>query len=365
MRVCLIAVEIFAWGKHGGFGRATRVIGRELAKRGVEVFAVMPRRERQAAVEELDGITVLGFDPARPWSAAKLYRECNAHIYHSCEPSLGSYFAMRTVPNRPHIATVRDPRDILDWWMEFRQPSLNRLQVLSNYVYETNPLVRRTVRRMQAVFSPAVSLREKIQKLYRLPTAPRFLPTPVEVPAEIEKASQPTVCYVARLDRRKRPEIFCELARRFPEVRFVMAGKSRDRVWEAHLQRTYGGLANLEMIGFVDQFGSSRLSELLNQSWVFVNTATREGLPNAFLEAASHGCAILSHVDPDGFASDFGYHSARDDFARGLRYLLEEGRWQEQGRRGQNHIRETFALDSAIDQHLAIYQEMVASDPGV
>jgi len=34
MRVCLISVEIFAWGKYGGFGRATRLIGRELAKRG-------------------------------------------------------------------------------------------------------------------------------------------------------------------------------------------------------------------------------------------------------------------------------------------------------------------------------------------
>jgi len=46
MRVCLICVEIFAWGKYGGFGRATRLIGRELAKRGVEVFAVVPRKGR-------------------------------------------------------------------------------------------------------------------------------------------------------------------------------------------------------------------------------------------------------------------------------------------------------------------------------
>ena len=41
MRICLISVEIFAWGKYGGFGRATRTIGRELAQRGHEVFAVV------------------------------------------------------------------------------------------------------------------------------------------------------------------------------------------------------------------------------------------------------------------------------------------------------------------------------------
>ena len=33
MKVCLISVEIFAWGKYGGFGRATRIIGRELTRR--------------------------------------------------------------------------------------------------------------------------------------------------------------------------------------------------------------------------------------------------------------------------------------------------------------------------------------------
>ena len=37
MRICLICVEIFAWGKYGGFGRATRMIGRELVRRGRDV----------------------------------------------------------------------------------------------------------------------------------------------------------------------------------------------------------------------------------------------------------------------------------------------------------------------------------------
>jgi hypothetical protein len=39
-----ISTEIFAWGKHGGFGRATRLIGFELAKRGLDVLAVVPRQ---------------------------------------------------------------------------------------------------------------------------------------------------------------------------------------------------------------------------------------------------------------------------------------------------------------------------------
>ena len=47
MKICLICVEIFAWGKFGGFGRATRIIGRELVKKGFEVTAIVPLRKGQ------------------------------------------------------------------------------------------------------------------------------------------------------------------------------------------------------------------------------------------------------------------------------------------------------------------------------
>jgi len=66
VRICLVCTEIFAWGKYGGFGRATRLLGRELAARGHEVVAVIPLREDQRPVEQLDGIEVLGFPAANP-----------------------------------------------------------------------------------------------------------------------------------------------------------------------------------------------------------------------------------------------------------------------------------------------------------
>src|SRR5919112_6241259 len=105
MRVCLLSMEIFAWGKHGGYGRATRIIGRELAKRGLEVSAVVPRRGEQRAREVLDGITVLGFEPGAPWRASRLLRECDADIYHSQEPSFATYLAQRAMPDRKHVVT--------------------------------------------------------------------------------------------------------------------------------------------------------------------------------------------------------------------------------------------------------------------
>ena len=359
MRICLIATEIFAWGKHGGFGRATRLIGRSLAARGVRVFAVVPQRPGQAPVETLDGITVLGFPPRRPQRMAELFREADADVYHSCEPSLGTWLAQRTMPHRRHMVTVRDPRDLRDWSMELVRPSLSHGQVLANYLFESSPLVTAAVRRADAVYTTARSLVAKVARMYRPRAAPRFLPTPVEVPAAQGKSDGPVVCFVGRLDRRKRPRLFFELAREFPEIRFVAMGKSRDARYEERLRSRYGGLANLDLLGFVDPFTSDVHSRTLSDSWIAVNTSTREGLPNAFLEAAAHGCAILSAVDPDGFASLFGRHAAADGFGPGLAWLIEGQRWAALGQLGRRHVGEQFGLDRAIDLHLVAYRELL------
>ncbi len=361
MRVCFLSTEIFAWGKHGGFGRATRTIGRELARRGVEVFAVVPRRGEQQPVESLDGITVLGYPILSPWRAAGLCRTADADVYHSQEPSTATWLAMRAMPGRAHVVTLRDPHTWPDWRTELAHPSLSRAQVLANILYEDNPLVHRAVRGADAVFCAAHCIRAKSARKYRLPSAPALLPTPVLVPAAVRKAEQPTVCYLARWDRRKRPELFFELVPRFPQVRFIAVGRARDAEYDRQLRATYGGLPNLELPGFVDQFDSGRLSAILSRSWIMANTAAREGLPNAFIEAAAHRCAILSAVDPDGFASSFGARVEHGDFAGGLRFLLEEDRWRDLGTRGAAYVRVTFEMSRAVDRHLEIYAELVGS----
>jgi glycosyltransferase involved in cell wall biosynthesis len=359
MRICLISVEIFAWGKYGGFGRATRTIGRELAKRGHEVFAVVPRRQDQQRIEQLDGITVYGFSPWRPWEALEMFREIQPEICHSCEPSHTSVLAMRALPRAKHMVTFRDPRDSHDWWLELKKPSLSYLQVLHNYFFENNLAVRRSIRRMDAVYTIGKYLVPKVKRMYGLERDPEFLPTPVSVPENVVKAKRPTVCYVARLDRRKRPELFFDMAAKFPEVEFLVLGKSRDAGWERRLREKYEALPNVSMLGFVDQFSDPRHKETLEKSWVLVNTATREALPNSFIEATSHGCAILSEVDPDGFASELGYHAADGDFEAGLRYLLKDDNWRRHGQRAYEYTLETFETSRSIDRHERIYAALL------
>lgn len=356
-RICLISVEIFAYGKYGGFGKATRLIGSELVKRGYEVFAVVPRRTDQPEEENLDGITVLSYLPGDVLSSSRLYKKINADIYHSCEPSLGTWLAQQSIPSAKHIATIRDPRDARDWYLEWRYPSQSKWQVIKNYLYETNFVVRHAVRNNDGVFSPAHFMLPKIKEIYRLRQQPDFLPTPVSIPDHIVKSPSPMVLMMSRLDPRKRPELFLSLADKFPDVDFHIAGKSRVPQYEMDL-RAHWKRDNIIFHGFVDQFRDTLHHDLMQKSWILINPAIREGLPNSYLEAAAHQTAILSHVDPDGFASQFGYHAATDDFEEGLNMLLKDAHWKEQAMKGYTYVKDTFALEKAMDQHEAVYNKL-------
>jgi len=355
MHVCLICVEIFAWGKYGGFGRATRTIGSELSKRGVKVTAIVPRRPNQAKAETLDGIHVMGFDLTDIPSMLEVYKECDADIFHSQEPSFGTYLAQKFHPDKKHIVTFRDTRLCSDWITDFQLPSLNKLQVLFNWFYEDNLLVHNSVRKAGKCYVAAKFLATRAQNKYKLKTIPEFLPTPVAIPAIVDKDPIPTVCYISRWDRRKRVELMIELAILFPNVHFIVAGRSRNQHYDTEIRNWISKIPNIEMTGFINQFESDLLSTTLSRSWILVNTSAREGLPNSFIEACAHQCAILSSVNPDDFSSLFGYYTPEDNFSFGLGYLLENNRWKELGKKGYTFVKEKFATEIAIQNHLANY----------
>jgi len=365
MRVCLLCVEIFAWGKYGGFGRSTRVIGRELARRGVEVTAIVPRRPGQGPVENLDGIRVLSFPWHRPLAMGELVRRCDADIYHSQHPSLATALAMHAMPDRRHIVTFRDPKELGDWWLELTNPSLNRVQVMLNWLYEDGPWVRSAVRRLDGTYCAAPSVAEKVRRKYPSVQTLDLLATPVELNTAVPKDRIPTVCFVGRWDRRKRPQLFFELARQFPTVKFLAAGRSRDPAWEAELRARYGRIGNLELLGFIDQFESAKLAALLSRSWILVNTSLREGLPTSFLEALANKCALLSSVDPGGVTQRFGRFVSDENFADGLAALLEADAWRAKGEAGWQYVKESFETHAVIDKHLRVYESILAARPSV
>ena len=355
LSVCLVSTEFFGWGRYGGIGKVTRDIGAGLAERGVEVTVVVPRGEEQGALEEVDGMRVHGFPMYAYPFTRRIYRECDADVYHSQEPSWGTIVASKAIPFKRHTVTCQNPKSKGDW------DSVNRFYPLRRRAFNRffGERLKKTVRGMDGVYCQAKYVCPKVRELYGLEEEPTFLPNPVEVPeGRRRKADEPTVCFLGRFDGEKRPELFFELAKRFPEVDFVALGASHDSARDAYLREQCRGIGNLVMPGFV---GGPVKLEALERSWILVNTSVSECLPVSFLEAAAHGCAILSFVDPDGFASRFGVHVEGLDLESGLRWLLEEGIWRELGERGRSYVSKVHEKERVIDLHIEAYEALLAA----
>ena len=84
----------------------------------------------------------------------------------------------------------------------------------------------------------------------------------------------------------------------------------------------------------------------------------REGLPIAFLEALACKCALLSSVNPDNVVSKFGYYASKDDFEKGLRYLLESNLWREKGIAGYNYVKRVHSLREIIGRLIKILEKL-------
>ncbi len=349
LNVCLLAPGLYAWGSHHPAGRAARMLGRELVKRGVKVSAVIPRRRGQRDLEQVDGIAVHGYPPDSPRSAVALGRDCDADVYHSFDPSLFSAIAGLAQRGRRRVVTISARRD---WLRELRAG--NRLDVAAACVLTENPVVWLAVRRAHAVLCASDDLVPVVRARFRV-REPIFLPAPVVIPQRVQKGESPTACFVGEWDRHGRPERFFELARRFPPVRFIAVGRARDRAFDAALRREYGSLPNVEFTGQVDPFRSDALADVLAESWVLVSTGSRHGVPGACVEAAAYRCAILSDVDPDGVASRFGHHAADGDFAAGLDALLTGDAWRQFADLGHEWARVNYDAERVVDRCLAVY----------
>lgn len=361
--ICILATQYFGWGAYSGFGSMPRKLARALVAEGFPVTVITQRRKDQRPLEEIDGVSVRSYGTLNVGELIHLVRESEADIFHSQNPSLLTCLAQKLKPDRAHLVTCRDPHSLTDWLIEFRYATARRRLLLAhNYANESSALVRRAVRRAHGVFCAAEFLRPKVRSMFKLRDLPGLLPNLTRVPNSLPHKSEcPTFVFIARWDKRKRPELFLNLAREFPQYRFIAAGESTslgESGYDLQLRRRYEELSNLEMPGIVNQFESpARFSQLLSEAWVLVNTAAREALPLTFPEAAAHGCALLSAVNPDQWVSRFGQHVPTYDFASGVRALMADSPLTK-GRAAYEYMKNSrYEHSNALAEHIKVYQQ--------
>lgn len=126
------------------------------------------------------------------------------------------------------------------------------------------------------------------------------------------RSERDLVLWVGRFCKAKRPEMFVDLAARFPEQKFLMIGgpfAGETELFDEVSARAEG-LTNLQLTG---QLSFSETAEYFKRALLLVNTSVVEGFPNIFLEAWSEGTPTVATFDPDGLIVKHGLGSYCQD----------------------------------------------------
>ncbi|MBM3291216.1 glycosyltransferase family 4 protein, partial [Candidatus Bathyarchaeota archaeon] len=282
LNVCFISTEFFDWGKYGGIGKATRLICTELVKRGIKVSVVVPRGKNQKPVEYVNNVFVYSHKINEYPFTSNIFKKISADIYHSEEPSWGTLIAQKNLPKSIHIATSQNPKDVFDWKMTIKYYKFRRR--LFNLFIEK--WINQNIFKLDKIFCQAKYIIPKTRELYKLNYDPSFLPNPIKVPLQTpKKAEKPIVCFLGRFDREKNPERFFELSKEFPEIEFIGMGQAHNIKLDKYYRDKYSNYQNLLLPGLV--VGKNK-TDILDKSWILVNTSEFECLPISFLEAAAH-----------------------------------------------------------------------------
>ena len=376
LKLGIIANEFFdlSVGRMGGFGWATRQVAKcfQDPNLGVEVVFLSGEltkgnpTESATANRELKTIHGTRLIPRQPnrWAnMLQLWQE-KIDVLLAIDYRPDYRYLFKLLPKTPIIVWVRDPRPPEDVTkiQTIRIPEaedkvprgLGAIDCtsLANIVKKSQWLNRPVI-----FGTPASFLKSKVEGTYGVANADvGLLPNIIDLdPGKIVKSAKPTVVFLARLDPYKRPWLFVELARRFPDVEFIFLGKPHfqgEGAWE-HSAETLPD--NVRLLGHVQ--GEAK-TKILSQAWVLINTSIHEGLAVSFQEALKCETPILSSVNPENVVSRFGIYVGHwkgtgmegiPTFEAGLRKLLTDTELRTRlGREGRQWVSQTHSKASFL-----------------
>ncbi len=114
-----------------------------------------------------------------------------------------------------------------------------------------------------------------------------------------ETINKSYILWVGRLEKIKNPELFIELAKKYPAEKFVMIAPIvlDDKDYGENIKNSALKIENLEYINYVRP---SEIYKFYQRAKLYIVTSHFEGFSNTMAEAMANACPVLSfNVNPD------------------------------------------------------------------
>lgn len=329
-------------GRSGGAGLQQVLVCRELAGKGLNITFVVPFPDSAPKEFHSDGVNVLAaIRPARglrfiracapALSTLRALRKADSQVYHVWGAfGATGYVALYSMLSRkPFIFNIYNNRDV-------DGGAIKGLRALDRLLY------RFAIKRASAIFAETEQELELLKRNFgREGILIRNL---CHVPEDADaRTKRDVVLWVGQFRETKRPELFVNLAGRFPEYQFAMVGgphASRPSLYE-DLMRKAEKLPNLVLTG---QLSLQETWDYCKRAYAHVLTSSAEGFPNVILEAWREGTPVVSTFDPDGVIAKYGLGYCAEDLdglEAGLRKLLDDEQSRiAMGERAITYVRE-------------------------
>jgi glycosyltransferase involved in cell wall biosynthesis len=173
------------------------------------------------------------------------------------------------------------------------------------------------------------------------------------------------VLWAATVKPLKRPDLFIELARRLPHLRFVMVGgpgmTDDAQAFFDHVAQLAQPLPNLSVMGHVPYH---QVGQWFDGAALCVNTSDYEGFPNTFMQAWLRGIPTVSFVRPESAPGVSGTLPCRDvdEMATRIdRLTSDAAAWARASRACAAHFQAFHTTERAVQRYRDVFSNVLAS----
>lgn len=374
--LCFISTTVYSYLADddielaGGAERQQFLLGSELSEKGYQVSYItgvfesvgrtnMKGFEVHQSIPLESGITGA---PLKIWRIFNAIRECDADIYYV----RGNPFHCIIVSNICKMLNKEFVYSIAN----DAQVDPKRLKESANIGYRK--LYMNAVGNASEVATLTNHQKELLREEHGIDAT--FIPVGYDVPSEEEilpVEDREFVFWAGRIVEYNKPNAFIDLAKEFPELKFVMAGPSEvesdldakimdESSFEVETLRNAREVSNLEYIGFVPP---DEIHEYFRKAIAYIQTTDAiADIGNTTLEAWRYATPIITlyttydgkiETNELGLYSDSSFEKLVDN----MEALVNSPELQEKlGKNGREHLKDNFSLEEITSRYEKLFE---------